>query len=94
MKFGKYLDKVNSRHPEWAGKTLDYARLKRMLKELHAVTLPDLSTIPKARAEVASLTMGQSPEGYGTAVAKYDGLEVKETDFFRELETEVRWAST
>uniref|UniRef100_A0A7S0WG32 SPX domain-containing protein n=1 Tax=Pyramimonas obovata TaxID=1411642 RepID=A0A7S0WG32_9CHLO len=89
MKFGKYLDKVKARHPEWAGKTIDYASLKKMLKELHAVALPHPAAVPTARAEVASLTVPPAPDGYGSLVAKYDGLEVKETDFFRELETEM-----
>jgi hypothetical protein len=85
MKFGKYLDKVKARHPEWAAATLSYASLKRMLKELNQVTLPQKGMF-EAHAEVASLTVPPRP----SLSAKYDGLEVREIDFFREVDKEVR----
>lgn len=89
MKFGKHLEKVNSRHPEWQGASLNYSTLKRMLKELHLVTMPQ-NGLPMQRAGITSLTVPPAPDGFGSSlVARYDGFEVTETDFFKSLDKEV-----
>eukprot|EP00898_Chlorokybus_atmophyticus_P007682 jgi/Chlat1/7915/Chrsp68S07353 len=88
MKFGKFMQLQSSEHPEWSNSLVDYANLKGILKSLKEVMKDEGEAGPSK--PFASLTVPQSPDGFGTSpIAYFEGKPVRESDFFKLVDSQV-----